>query len=245
VRFAIITDVHGNLPALQAVLLEIDEKYDVDHIYCLGDMIAIGPHTNEVLEILFSREDVSMVTGNHDEAVLAVIYGEEHPESHAHAKKHHEWVASELHPRFVTKLKNLPRTIVKHVHGKKLFFSHYHYKLEQEQHHICNDPHSPIIKKPTIGLMEALFANISADLISFGHHHPVHHFTNDKTIYLNPGSLGCHEEAIARFAVINVTSENISVELKQVSYDKALLLADYENYDVVEREVLMKIFHGS
>lgn len=40
---AIITDIHENAPALRVVLAEIDNKKDVEHIYCLGDMIGIGP----------------------------------------------------------------------------------------------------------------------------------------------------------------------------------------------------------
>ncbi len=73
------SDIHGNGPALKAVLKEIDERRDVDHIYCLGDMLGMGPDSNEVLEMLFSRSDVSMLTGNHDEAILALAEGEEYP----------------------------------------------------------------------------------------------------------------------------------------------------------------------
>lgn len=65
-KFAVITDVHGNSRALEAVLAEIDAAEDVERIYCLGDMIAIGHETNEVLGILFARDDVSMLTGNHE-----------------------------------------------------------------------------------------------------------------------------------------------------------------------------------
>lgn len=60
IKIAIITDVHGNAPALKAALSEIDNRRDIEHIYCLGDMVAIGPDTNEVLHMLFSRADVSM-----------------------------------------------------------------------------------------------------------------------------------------------------------------------------------------
>lgn len=54
-KVAIITDIHGNNPALQAVLKDIDSQSDVEHIYCLGDMVAIGPDTNAVLAALFER----------------------------------------------------------------------------------------------------------------------------------------------------------------------------------------------
>lgn len=65
-RIAVLTDIHGNFPALKAVLEDIDHQR-IDHIYCLGDLIAIGPYVNEVLEALFSLQDISIVAGNHDE----------------------------------------------------------------------------------------------------------------------------------------------------------------------------------
>lgn len=54
-------------------------------------MIGIGPYSNEVLHLLFSRKDVSMITGNHDEAVLALAKGEEYPTSHSsvRSEEHH------------------------------------------------------------------------------------------------------------------------------------------------------------
>ncbi|MDP5274939.1 metallophosphoesterase family protein [Chengkuizengella axinellae] len=109
-KFAVIADIHGNATALRAVLNEIDNKKETEHIFCLGDMIAIGPDSNEVLEILFSREDVSMITENHDEAVLALLKGEEHPESHSHAREHHLWIGERIDKRFIPKLEKLRRS---------------------------------------------------------------------------------------------------------------------------------------
>ncbi|EIM07015.1 metallophosphoesterase [Planococcus antarcticus DSM 14505] len=62
---AVIADVHGNIAALHAVLDEIDDNPDIEHIYCIGDMVGIGYETNEVLDLLFSRTDTSFVIGNH------------------------------------------------------------------------------------------------------------------------------------------------------------------------------------
>jgi hypothetical protein len=50
-------------------------------------MLGFGPDSNEVLEMLFSRSVVSMITGNHDEAILALAKGEEYPQSHFHVKE--------------------------------------------------------------------------------------------------------------------------------------------------------------
>jgi predicted phosphodiesterase len=77
-RVAIITDIHGNIYALNAVLHDMKDK-SVDFIYCLGDMIGIGHQSNEVLDVLFGIDNISIITGNHDEAVLALLHNEPYP----------------------------------------------------------------------------------------------------------------------------------------------------------------------
>jgi len=61
---AILSDIHGNYVALQAVLQAIDEK-EVTDIYCLGDIVGYYPQVNEVCNEL-RRRDVKCVMGNHD-----------------------------------------------------------------------------------------------------------------------------------------------------------------------------------
>lgn len=135
-KLGVIADIHGNASALEAVLNEIDNMKDIEHIYCLGDMIGIGPDTNEVLNILFSRNDISMITGNHDEAVLALLKGEEHPPSHAHAKEHHQWIADRMDQEWVTKLDQLPRFINLTIEGNSILFIHYHIEQAKLNVHI-------------------------------------------------------------------------------------------------------------
>jgi predicted phosphodiesterase len=244
IKVAIFTDVHGNYPALKAVLEEIDRIGDIDHIYCLGDMIAIGPDTNQVLETLFSRKAISMITGNHDEAILALIEGKEHPESHSHVRKHHEWIAERMDNSFVSKLAELPRYIKKKSMEKSLLFLHYHIEGSKLNKHISQDPFSKI-KKPSLENMEELFKGHSEDLICFGHHHPTHFFFNKDRGYINPGSLGCHHHPFARFAIITIKNHSIDVELCQVPYNNQAFLASYEKLQVPDREFILKIFHGN
>lgn len=59
---AIISDIHSNLAALQAVL---DDMGEVEQIWSLGDLVGYGPHPNEVLDILKDKLTFSL-TGNHD-----------------------------------------------------------------------------------------------------------------------------------------------------------------------------------
>jgi putative phosphoesterase len=66
-RVAIITDIHGNLPALQASLDTIDQL-DFDAVYCGGDLVGYGPHPNQVCELIAERQ-IPTIYGNYDYAI--------------------------------------------------------------------------------------------------------------------------------------------------------------------------------
>jgi diadenosine tetraphosphatase ApaH/serine/threonine PP2A family protein phosphatase len=70
-RIAAITDIHGNLPALEAVLSDI-EKAEIERIWCLGDTVGYGAFPNECVNLVRERCEVSLV-GNHDLAVTGEI----------------------------------------------------------------------------------------------------------------------------------------------------------------------------
>lgn len=242
-KFAVIADIHGNASALSAVMNQIGEMKDIQHIYCLGDMIGIGPDTNEVLSILFDRKDVSMITGNHDEAVIALLKGEQHPKSHLHAREHHQWIADRMDHIYVSMLGSLPRVIRDTFEGHSIIFTHYHIDAGKMSSHISQDPFSSIIE-PSLNNMENLFSESNDDIIFFGHHHPVHFFKGEKTLYINPGALGCCHEPEARYAIVDINRNNIEVFLKRARYDNQKFLLSYEKLKVPDREFILKVFHG-
>ncbi len=67
-RQALISDIHGNLEALQAVLADIATQ-NVDDIMCLGDVVGYGPNPSECLESVMKRASLTIL-GNHDQAAL-------------------------------------------------------------------------------------------------------------------------------------------------------------------------------
>jgi len=62
-KMAVIGDVHGNLPALDSVLADV-EKQEVEGIYCIGDIVGYYPWVNECIERV---REIPCVRGNHDE----------------------------------------------------------------------------------------------------------------------------------------------------------------------------------
>ena len=67
-RQALISDIHGNLEALNAVLADINSQ-SIDEIICLGDVVGYGPNPIECLEIVMKKAKLTIL-GNHDQATV-------------------------------------------------------------------------------------------------------------------------------------------------------------------------------
>jgi diadenosine tetraphosphatase ApaH/serine/threonine PP2A family protein phosphatase len=74
-RVAVISDIHGNLHALEASIAALDDERP-DAIWCLGDLVGYGPRPNECCERVAALADVCLI-GNHDLGVLDKISLEE------------------------------------------------------------------------------------------------------------------------------------------------------------------------
>jgi predicted phosphodiesterase len=70
-RVAVVSDIHGNLHAFDAVLAEI-EREQVDEVWSLGDTVGYGPRPNECCALARDRTDLSL-TGNHDLVVIGAL----------------------------------------------------------------------------------------------------------------------------------------------------------------------------
>ncbi len=235
-KLAILTDIHGNRSALTAVLDEIDKDKEIEHIYCLGDLVGIGYETNEVLQLLFSRNNISFVLGNHDEAILDIISGRE-PYSKGKEREHHKWITSHLDRKFIPYLTEIPTTLTKSYNGKIFLFVHYH--LNEHNQFLSVD------KEPASEKLDELYRTSNADIICFGHHHVVHHFKSKERLYLNPSSLGCYHKPLASYAIITIGEKGeLTVTLKEVPYDNKEFLLGYNRLNVPDADYILKFFHG-
>lgn len=69
-RTLVISDVHANLTALEAV---IKDAANFDRVFCLGDLVGYGPDPNECIRLISSLPNLHCLMGNHDAAVLGFI----------------------------------------------------------------------------------------------------------------------------------------------------------------------------
>jgi len=109
-RYAIFTDIHANLEALDAVLAKIDElaqEDPIDQIWFLGDLVGYGPNPNECIVKLRERTDV-IIAGNHDWAAVGKIDLEDFSEA---ARISAEWTAVQLTEEHRQFLINLPERL--------------------------------------------------------------------------------------------------------------------------------------
>ena len=118
-RYAVFTDVHANLEALEAVLAKIDELAEeepIDQIWFLGDLVGYGPNPNECIIKLREHTNV-IIAGNHDWAAVGKIDLEDFS---AAARTSAEWTAEQLTEEHREFLKDLPE----HIHLKDCTLVH-------------------------------------------------------------------------------------------------------------------------
>ena len=102
-RYAFVSDVHGNLEALEAVVDHLSE-HKPDRVVFLGDAVGYGPNPNEVCDILRTLADVG-VLGNHDAAVCGRMDYEAYYGAARHAL---DWCKQRLTPKNLDWLRSLP-----------------------------------------------------------------------------------------------------------------------------------------
>ncbi len=69
-RILVISDIHGNLPAFEAVLKNAGT---VDVVWCLGDLVGYGPQPNECVDLVRTLPNLICLLGNHDAASMGGI----------------------------------------------------------------------------------------------------------------------------------------------------------------------------
>jgi diadenosine tetraphosphatase ApaH/serine/threonine PP2A family protein phosphatase len=132
VRIAIVSDIHANLPAFEALLAHAGGADRIDALWCLGDTVGYGPHPNECVTLLRTF-DGRAVAGNHDLAACGKMGTEEFNEAAAQAA---HWTARELSDASRAFLEELPLVATEDeatlVHGS-LRWPEWEYLLSSEQ----------------------------------------------------------------------------------------------------------------
>jgi predicted phosphodiesterase len=234
-KIIVITDVHANLPALQAALISIhQEGYDL--LVHTGDVIAIGPFPAECLDLLLHTPNTQFIMGNHDAYFAYGLPQPQPPWMSDGEVLHQQWTHAQLDRSLRVVVRAWLWQLQVIFDGIAMTFVHY--GLDDTGRHFA-----PIIAQPKPEDLDRLFAAHTTPLLFYGHHHPFAD-VQGRARYINPGSLGCHTEPLARYAVVEATPHAFVVTHRQVAYADQALQSAFVQRNVPERILLNRFFFG-
>ena len=221
-NIAILADIHGNLPALEAVLAHIDRRGDIAALYHLGDLVGYAPWPNEVVALLRERE-IPGIAGNYDSTVA---HDHDHcgcryedPRQEALAHESYEWTRRHVDAETRRYLGSLPfrldlRPGGGHRPGPSIVLVHGTptintlYWTEDRTDDFC-------IKMASTAGMRA------GDTVVFGHTHIPWERTVEGIRFVNAGSVGRPKDGDPRacYALLDTAATPASATFLRVDYD--------------------------
>jgi putative phosphoesterase len=202
VKIAVLSDVHANLHALEKVFADA-EKRGADVFVNAGDSIGFGACPNEVIELLCTKNALSIL-GNYD---LEVLEGKS--DARGEKKLAFKFAKKELSKSCEFYLSSLPRELRLDVAGKKILVTHG--SPESIEEHICGD--TPIQR------LNALADKAEADIIIVGHSHEQFQKKTNSVCFINPGSVGRPNDGKPQTGYALVSFAPLKVEFIRVDYD--------------------------
>lgn len=232
-KIGIITDIHNNIVALEAVLAYF-EKEQVEHIICCGDMIGIGPYPEETVQRMRKLPHLTAVRGNHERYLLEGLDMSEMEQPEA---EHHKWEHARLSDSSVEFLQGLPYKTEIDLCGMHIAVMHY----------CLDDKNKCVNYRPDADDddLSRMFAHVDGDIIVYGHDHSrkIAHVRGKQ--YINVGSLGCpsSEKNIARAGILEIGAD-IKITPVDIKYnaEKVVDAIDRLNYPAADE--IKKIFYG-
>lgn len=227
-RYALISDIHANLPALDAVLADIDARTDIGATYHLGDLVGYSSQPNEVVARLQAR-GIAGVAGNYDTTV-ALAYKHcgcrsesARQEELAHISFTYTCAATSEASKGV--LAALPfridlRPLGAHVAGPTVTLLHAH--PNNALIYVTEDRPDDFLRKMAAGVGAA-----AGDVVCFGHTHKPWHRAVDGVHFVNTGSVGRPKDGDWRagYVLLDVGEGEARVEFVRVPYDVEATIA--------------------
>lgn len=204
-RVGVIADVHGNLPALEAVLEWLEAYEDLDTWLCAGDLVGYGPFPNECVERVASLPGLTCVAGNHDLIALGRLSDDR---CIALARETLAWTTRVLSPTSRGFLEALPLRAsagpVEVAHGS----------LDDPQEYI-RTPEQAAEQLAALGRDAILVLGHTHEVLQAGSLRP-----GERSL-INPGSVGQSRDraALASAALLDLDAR--TVEFRAFEYDVA------------------------
>jgi putative phosphoesterase len=213
---AIITDIHGNLPALEAALAAVD-GIGPDAVYCGGDLVGYGPWPNEVCRLVEDRA-IPTIYGNYDHAIgreeddCGCAYVTDHDRELG--QRSVAWTLEHTDQRSKDYMRDLPFDLRFELGGKRVRLVHGSPRKVNE--YLFED-------KPA-KTFERIAEGADCDVLVFGHTHKPWIATHGGVQFVNCGSVGKPKDGDPRgaFAVLTVTEVGVEARIERFDYDAEL-----------------------
>lgn len=221
-RYALISDIHANLPALEAVLEDVASRSDVAATYHLGDLVGYAPWPDEVVQRL-RDEGITGVAGNYDTTVAADYkhcgcrYEDARQEALSHLS--YEWTRKQVSPGTKAFLGTLPfrmdlRPLGGHASGPSVILLHGNQTLNTV--YVTADRNDEFLAR-----MGSAVGAKPGDVVCFGHTHVPWHRVVDGVHFVNAGSVGRPKDGDPRagWILLDASADQVRVEFVRVDYD--------------------------
>jgi putative phosphoesterase len=214
-RVAVVTDIHANLPALQAALRRVDEL-EVDGLYCGGDLVGYGPHPDEVCALLAERA-IPTIYGNYDYAIARDLEdcgcAYVTPHDRELGQQSVTWTLEHTDERSKRFMHDLPFDLRFTVGDREVHLVHGSPRKVNEY----------LFEEKPARLYERLASAEEADVLMFGHTHKPWTHEYGGVLFVNCGSVGKPKDGDPRgaFAVLDAADDGVRVRIERVEYDAA------------------------
>jgi putative phosphoesterase len=210
---AIVTDIHANLPALEAALTRIEER-GIEQIYCGGDLVGYGPHPNEVRALLAERR-LPTIYGNYDYAIgrdlddCGCAYRDRHEREVGQLSV--DWTLAHTNAASKAFLRALPFDLRFGFGGKRVRLVHGSPRKVNEY----------LFEHKPARTFERIAALADCDILAFGHTHKPWVREYGGVLFVNCGSVGKPKDGDPRgsFAVLDAADDGVRVRIERVEYE--------------------------
>lgn len=249
-KIALLSDVHGNATALEAVLANAESQGVTDYWF-LGDLLMPGTGRRNILERLDQLPISLQVRGNWEDSLWRALHGKldlSRP-SHLYLTRLCHFILEEIRPEEIDRMQDLPLQVLTEVEGLKIAVSHHlpDKNWGRELIHIGEQAD-----------FDRLFEGNEAAIAIYGHiHQQFLRYGTGGQLVINPGSIGqpffldatLRQDLRAQYAIIEIDETGLKdVDLCRVAYDveQELEIArelQLPYYEIYEESIVNGIHH--
>jgi putative phosphoesterase len=209
---AIISDIHANITALEAVLDDVKQQ-QVEAVYCLGDLVGYAAFPNEVIDRI-QRDGTPTIVGNYDDGVgfdrdeCGCAYRD--PEEQRLGDLSLRWTQRTVTSDRKAFLRSLQSEIRFEADGKRVRLVHGSPRRMNEY----------LFEDRPLSSFQRLAATSDAGVLLFGHTHKPYTKRVDGVLFVNAGSVGKPKDGDPRACyVVMDTAGDVAVEFRRIPYD--------------------------